>query len=629
MKKTLLLTAAGLIMTASAHAQEGRQLDTFAFTGEFLDEAQTEERVENVGIFWDERCAAVDYTYNTDGAPNEAFGSPISDNQAIGAVQAGLDRWNENPASYIAMNVTERRALGERPRQGFDFINEVTFITADDFGALASSPSTSLQEDTQFVAGDDLNGDGNPDVFDPAVEGRNTCFDADGDGDFEFPAGFYRAGTILDNDVQFGAGVFWELTPTITGGADIDAVSTHEFGHSHGHAHAILNQISDTDGSGTTMFPFIDTSDPLAEFTTRTLHVDDLALSAFIYPEGSSREGIAALQPGDVSFERAYDVINGTVTNADGVGVAGAALTAINRFGERVTSTYSGATQVVARDGGLFLLDDLDSIIDGEYELPVPRGGRYIVAMQALDGDPVAASRVSTNAFIGELLGQTDFAEDFYSRGTESGAERNPDRVKRIRSNADGIDLVTDQLVTVRNHDGDRNFIGTGAIFGAQQITYGETFTSEQMIPALQSNRALVAGRAFTDTLDPAQPVVFTSATLALGRPDGEGGFEVTRTLRTTDKPFGQDGDFTPVYFKGSAGVGRAILNNMKRDPSLQLLLTISVDNADNVGPSGFPANFVAIDSDTEDTVTSYLGLDGGPLTARAGTWMMDVRLLP
>jgi len=166
-------------------------------------------------------------------------------------------RWNDNPSSYINLEVTSVRDLGARPRVGGDFINEVTFLTPEDFGALASSPSTSLLSDTTFIAGEDLDGDGDADVFDPEAAARNTCFDFDGDGDIEFPAGDYLAGTILDNDVQFSSTVLWETTSTNPAAADIDAVSTHEFGHSHGLSHAIINQFSENDGTTSTMFPFI------------------------------------------------------------------------------------------------------------------------------------------------------------------------------------------------------------------------------------------------------------------------------------------------------------------------------------------------------------------------------------
>ena len=57
----------------------------------------------------------------------------------------------------------------------------------------------SLIEDATFVNGDDIDGDGDSDVS----SAISVATDTDTDGDIEFPAGFYKAGTILDNDVQF------------------------------------------------------------------------------------------------------------------------------------------------------------------------------------------------------------------------------------------------------------------------------------------------------------------------------------------------------------------------------------------------------------------------------------------
>ena len=267
LKRVLLGTALAALTTELAFAQAsplpGRQLDTIAAAvtsiplptqgGEVFDVRPL------VGIFWDERCASVEYTFNTNQGANEGTDDRIAPFVLANIVQRGLNRWNRIPTAYIEMNITNRTDLGNRPRIGGDFINEVTFITDPTFGALASSPSTSLIADTDFVAGDDLDLDGDSDVYDPAVEGQNVCTDIDNDGDIEFPAGFYRAGTILDNDVQFGAGVSWEGTtlPTSGGGlADVDAVSTHEFGHSHGLNHSFVNLISAGNGSSATMFPF-------------------------------------------------------------------------------------------------------------------------------------------------------------------------------------------------------------------------------------------------------------------------------------------------------------------------------------------------------------------------------------
>ena len=71
------------------------------------------------------------------------------------------------------------------------------------------------------------------------------------------------------------------------------------------------------------MFPFIDVSDAASELGARSLSSDDIAASSFLYPEGSSPTGIAALQAGDVSFAAAFDVISGT-TEIAGAPLAGA-----------------------------------------------------------------------------------------------------------------------------------------------------------------------------------------------------------------------------------------------------------------------------------------------------------------
>ena len=118
--------------------------------------------------------------------------------------------------------------------------------------------------------------------------------DVDGDGDLEFPAGFYKAGTILDNDVQFNtkASNGFRFTvgdaaaDTITRSVDLGTVAVHEFGHSHGLSHSLNNQNSATDGSGATMFPFIDTGDPAAELAQRTLDADDIAYSSLLLSGG-------------------------------------------------------------------------------------------------------------------------------------------------------------------------------------------------------------------------------------------------------------------------------------------------------------------------------------------------------
>jgi len=218
---TLSSTTAALLLASNAFA--GGNLDTFRFTGEFVDidgNGDVVQLVDVVPIRWDPRCANVEYTLDTI-EPNSALAAENIDIETTREqLQESFDYWNDIPTSYINMNITQVREIGNGTR-GFDFINELTFETADDFTALASSPSTSLEQDTTFVAGEDVDGDGDSDIYDPEVEGINVCTDIDDDGDIEFPAGFYRAGTILDNDVQFAQNFVWVTEPDTEFTADM------------------------------------------------------------------------------------------------------------------------------------------------------------------------------------------------------------------------------------------------------------------------------------------------------------------------------------------------------------------------------------------------------------------------
>jgi len=245
------LIAMASMMLAAGQVLAGGSLDTFFFSG-------TPSKIpglENVAvgkIFWDDRCVNVDYV--VDNVPaNAGMPNQISPQQIRQELQASFNQWNQIPTSYINMNIVAVRTLNNGVPT-FDFVNELSFEADPGAPFLAASPSVTLQSDTTFVVGDDIDGDGDSDVFDPSVARRNTCFDVDRDGDIEFPAGNYKAGTILDNDVMFNPEVAWSLQPGDDELSDIQAIATHEFGHSHGLAHSFINQTSSGDGAGATMF---------------------------------------------------------------------------------------------------------------------------------------------------------------------------------------------------------------------------------------------------------------------------------------------------------------------------------------------------------------------------------------
>ena len=268
--RRVLLCAAAMSLTTQANA--GGRLEQIDIVG---DLGFGFALVEVVPIFWDDRCASVEYTQANTPANRGlgGFGIPeIPVATLVAEQQASFDEWNNIRTSYIEMNITSTQTdLDTGALRGFNFINELTWNTLAGSGFLASSPSVSFIDEATLVPGDDIDVDGDSDVFDPVAEGRNTCFDADGDGDIEFPAGDYAAGTVLDNDVQYNddllfADIIWGVGPSSTPSGeiretDIQAVAIHEFGHSHSLSHSMINQISDRDGTGSTMFPFIDVDD--------------------------------------------------------------------------------------------------------------------------------------------------------------------------------------------------------------------------------------------------------------------------------------------------------------------------------------------------------------------------------
>ncbi len=640
MKTKLLLCTAvltALSTTAIAQNQTGRQLDVIKFDPDAVaaplpsvgDDSVLFIERPLVGIFWDERCASVEYTFNSNVGANPGTADEISPEVLADIVQTGLDRWNDNPSSYIEMNVTNITDLGPFPRVGGDFINEITFITPGGFTALASSPSFSLTSDETFVAGEDLDLDGDSDVFDPVAAGRNTCFDIDGDGDIEFPAGDYAAGTIMDNDVQFASDVLW-ATDTVSPGADVDAVSTHEFGHSHGLSHAITNQTGDNDGGSSTMFPFIFTGLPTAEEQVRTLSADDLGASANIYQEGNGTTPISDLQPGDIAFDTAYALVSGTATAADGRPLTDAAVTVVDFQTQSVAGqTYSGDTSAFETPaGGLAVF--AESIINGDYSVPVLRNSLYTAEIEALDGTPVATGNISTSAIISGIAGLNIFPDEAIRRGrVETADEVAPLRTSllsiRSRNSVNGLDVVANNEIVQRTA-GPITFSGTGAIIGANDFVYAEMFDRNEVSTLLAQGLTPVSGGAETFLIgEVGSTAIFSNARLVIGTVDDvSGAITVTDVLSSEDDIAGQDGDIASFQFNGTRALPFKIRRAFNADPNAQLFFMLEVNDVE-IGPdSGLPLGFVGVD--TTQAGTSFLGTDNGPITPIGLTFAMELR---
>src|SRR5262245_23501072 len=146
-----------------------------------------------IGIRWDARSIPVQYRINNtlDPIPNPLGPAFLSVAAARTELQASLDRWNSIPTSFIDMQIVG--TTNNQGLVGFNFVNEISFRTSAGFAAIASSPSTNLIADTTLTDGMQLDGDADSDVSSAIT----TAQDVDGDGDIEFPAGFYKAGTIL------------------------------------------------------------------------------------------------------------------------------------------------------------------------------------------------------------------------------------------------------------------------------------------------------------------------------------------------------------------------------------------------------------------------------------------------
>ena len=625
---SVLLTTCMLLMSVGT-LRAGGALETIDITAGTPSPIPGHILARVIGIRWDVRSIPVPYKMNNtlNPIPNPLGPAFLSVADATTTIQGSLNSWNNIPTSYISMQITgTTNNLG---LVGFNMTNEISFRTAAGFAAIASSPSVSFIADVTLVNGDDIDGDGDSDCSNAIT----TMQDFDNDGDNEFPAGFYKAGTILDNDVQFNTkvsnGLRFTADPlqadTVTRSVDLNCVALHEFGHSFGLSHTLDNQRSGSDGDGSTMFPFIDTGDPAAELAQGTLSADDIGYASFYYPEGSAASGLPALQAGDVPFASAYGLITGELRH--GVlnqPVAGGQVFAVDRStNTRVTSAFSGTTNLSFNplNGGLFFVPTVAAAIpNGNYVIPVTPGN-YNVGVEATDGSPAAAGNISFTCQIGNFFGQQNFIEEFWNLNSEGAIERDPGDAKNVHVNAGqntgGIDVTTNSVFNISGFGARTNIGFINPPAGG--FIYAVQFPASQVSALNGGNPTNIQAGLFDSfVVDASVPVVFANAWLAKGviNPDTTATIDLVTPLDRSITFIAQDGDFAPFYFKNPHDLSETIRLGIADGSIQNLFLVIQIPPAPFAGVSNQPP-LIGLSSQAPILGRSFLSTNGGATFTR------------
>ncbi|HEU4794577.1 MAG TPA: matrixin family metalloprotease [Pyrinomonadaceae bacterium] len=612
-------------MTVSI-TRAGGALETVDITGAGPSPIAGHVLARVIGIRWDARTIPVQYRINNtlDPIPNPLGPAFLSVAAATTELQASLDSWNNIPTSFINMQIVG--TTNNPGLVGFNMVNEISFRTAAGFTAIASSPSTNLISDVTLVDGDQLDGDADADVSDDIT----VAADVDGDGDIEFPAGFYKAGTILDNDVQFNTkvsnGLRFTIDPAqadaVARSVDLKCVAVHEFGHSFGLSHVLDNQNSATDGDGSTMFPFIDTGDPAAELAQASVAPDDIAFASFFYPEGSAASGPGALQAGDVPFGTAYGLITGELRH--GVlnqPLAGGQVRAINRdTGVSMVSSYSGTTNLSFNpaNGGLFFIPAANfsqGVINGNFTIPAPPGN-YNVQIEAVDGSPAAAGNIGFTAQIGNFYGQQNFIEEFFNNNSEGALERDAGDDKNVHvvagQNHSGVNIITNDVFTIAGFGARTNLGFVNPPAGG--LIYAQQFPASQITALNGGNPTLLqAGLFDTLVLDASVPVVFAKAMLAKGviNPDTTATIDLANPLASQTLFVAQDTDFAPFYFKNPHDLSETVRLGIANGSIQNLFLVVQILPPPFPGVSAQPS-LLGLSTQAPILQRSFLSTNGG-----------------
>ncbi|HWO40696.1 MAG TPA: matrixin family metalloprotease [Candidatus Eisenbacteria bacterium] len=465
-----------------------------------------------------------------------------------------------------------------------------------------------------MIDGDDLDEDGDPDVSSEI----SVCEDMDGDGDIELPAGVYKSGTIVDNDVIFfsHASRFTVGPPDANlASADLMAVALHEFGHSHGLAHSLTNQLKATDGRAAVMFPTINSADPQSELTARTLTAEEIAWSSFTYPEGSERSGPAALGPGDIAFDQVFGRITGEVRH--GIlkrEIVGANVFAVAKDEDGVDTVVSSAFSGTIR----FHVDPVTGealfveTLSGKYVVPVP-SGEFRLGVEPLDEFPAFGATFNLKTEFGPLFGGHDFDEEFLGRGRR-GRTIDVQPGKAVKQ----MNIVTNRTVRIDNFG---TIDSVGFTDAAPGSYYAVRIPSEQIIEVVGRRRPLIIESAdfMTFPLDSSVVPIFAEALLTTGtiNADGTAAVDLAAPLGRVTDFVGQDTDFARLMFEHPARLGDRVRRGIRRGEIQNLFLVLRVPTTTPFpGVSGVPP-LIGLDGDPNGNDVPIFGLsyfsdDGG-----------------
>ena len=290
---------------------------------------------------------------------------------------------------------------------------------------------------------------------------------------------------------------------------------------------------------------------------------------------------------------------------------------------------FSGTVQVSfdPATGGLFVLDvEEGGILDGKYEIPVPKG-KYSVHVEPVDGAPVSSGSISLTAQVGDILGQQNFNEELGDRsrgndwfGHDDEIAVNPGQTRKH------VDIVTSADINIDNF-GNRNFIGFTGATGS--YVYAVRVPAAQ-IAAIGAGRDLrLKGMAYdTAVVDASVPVVFAEAVLTTGRVNADGSLQLNTLLPIVRVPMflGQDNDFAPFAPRLGALLGKLIQFGVEHGFIENLFILLRVPAGPPFpGVTNFPP-LIGLDggvavNDVPINGLSYTSTDGGTTFVQSTTF--------